>query len=105
MQAMGLIISSSENHLTYLVLPSWRQCFTAQNIQKRRCLCHHWIIGGSSTQVTPQRPGPGVREFFLDPRIRGVGEAIGRQGAGTDVGLVGALGVLAHDVGPRMDMQ
>ena len=65
----------------------------------------HWgIVAGHSPN--DHLAVPGVREFFLDPRIRGVSEAIGRQGAGTDVGLVGALGVLAHDVGrPRMDMQ
>ena len=52
--------------------------------------------GGNVIRVH-RRPGnPGVREFFLDPRICGVGEAIGWQGAGTDVGLVGALGVLGQ---------
>ena len=43
---------------------------------------------------------PWVREFFLDARIRWVGEAIRWQGTGTDVGLVGALGVLAMMASP-----
>lgn len=39
-------------------------------------------------------PAAAVREFFLDARVRRVGEAIGWQSTGSDVGLVGALGVL-----------